>query len=179
MADYKVYQNESGELEKVKIGISFSALCYTLFGALWLWMLTAELGSIFFIWISSIFIYTMLIKHLYIPFNEITIIGIFAFYLAPIFFGNTWIERRLKKSGYRLIHDTRFVKKVAIDAPERTLIGEAWLGNTSVVQRMIDAGKDVNETNAAGQTALDAASIRGNIGTVVMLLSKGAMGRTS
>lgn len=99
--------------------------------------------------------------------------------MSPIFFGNTWIERRLKKSGYRLIHDTRFVKKVPVQAPERTLIGEAWRGNTSTVQRMIEAGRDINETNSNGQTALDAASIRGDIATVVMLLSKGAVGRVS
>ena len=179
MANYKVYQNASGELEKVKIGISFSALSHAIFGVLWLWVLTAELAGIGLIWISSLLIYAMLINHIASFSKEVAIIGAFALYLAPIFFGNTWIERRLKKSGYRLIHDTRFVKKAAVDAPERTLIGEAWLGNTSVVQRMIDAGKDVNETNAAGQTALDAASIRGNIAMVVMLLAKGALGRTS
>ncbi|MGL5631188.1 MAG: ankyrin repeat domain-containing protein, partial [Azovibrio sp.] len=108
--------------------------------------------------------------------NAISSGGIGLSMVAGIY-GNSWIERRLKKSGYSLIHDTRSVRKTGVDAIEGSFIGEIWRGNTFAVLRMIEAGVDINETNSEGQTPLDVASIRGDISTILALLSKGAEGR--
>lgn len=173
MAEYKVYQNAAGDLHKVKVGFSFPGF---FFGGIW--MVVARLWDILAIALITAFILSTLIAFLS-PETNISISGGMALSIVAGIHGNSWIERRLKKSGYTLVHDTRFVKKTDVDAIEGSLIGEIWKGNTSAVLRMIEAGVDINQTNAAGQTALDAASIRGDIATVLMLLSKGAVGRVS
>lgn len=173
MTEYKVYQNTEGDLHKVKIGFSFPAFFFT-----WGWMLFSKLWDIFVIWVIAILVYSIFSEIVFMISGYIWIGGI-ALGLIPGIYGNGWIERRLKKSGYHLIHDTRFVKKTDIDEPKGSLIGEVWQGNISIVLRMIEAGADINHTNQAGQTALDAASIRGDTPIMLTLLSKGATGRLS
>lgn len=139
-------------------------------------MLFARLWDMFAIALITILTASMLMEFLFPSANAISSGGIGLSMVAGIY-GNSWIERRLKKSGYSLIHDTRSVRKTGVDAIEGSLIGEIWRGNTSAVLRMIEAGVDINETNSEGQTPLDVASIRGDISTILALLSKGAEGR--
>lgn len=176
MKKFNVYKHPTLGMEVVKVGFSWPAFFLGV-----LWLLAKELwgvaGTWFAVYVALSFIEkatdqsqggAQSLVHIFF------VVGYFSLWLVPGFKGNKWREENLLKQGYVQIYRNEGIAINEVhDAPE-SLIGATWRGNSSIVNQLIRDGADINEPNAIGLTALDVASARGDVSTVLLLLAHGA-----
>ena len=105
--------------------------------------------------------------------------------LGVVFAGNSATSRNLKKCPYcaEQIQSEALICKYCGQAqpeapsePEYQLTDAVWDGNYATVEKMLEAGADVNQPNADGKTPYQLAQIRGDKLTMGLLQRYGATG---